>query len=330
MQDLCVKINQEVASIKTEVKNIQTEVKTSIKTEVKNQIVPYLRKVNTLEKRVNQHDGKIDILDTRLEQEKRKRNIILYNIPLLENETIQVLENKVLNIFSDMGVQSTTQDIDYIKRLHRNKPGSNPVLVTFALLKKKLEVLSKRSNLKQTQYYLNEDFSDEMRKKRKELFPVVKRMREEGKFALMKFDEIFTKNSNGRLVKVDLPIKSDNHVTQPSTSMGTSTPVIKRKGGKKRTFPISPVDVHMSGSEGEVHMDTPNPKRIADEEYEESEEYSDAELNDTIMQDQTDPNTTVHNSNTGSSHVQLALSSTTGPTPNSMNPNVITATPTQD
>uniref|UniRef100_A0A8D8VGQ6 Uncharacterized protein n=1 Tax=Cacopsylla melanoneura TaxID=428564 RepID=A0A8D8VGQ6_9HEMI len=321
MQQWCEKINNEV--------------KTSIKTEVKTQVVPFLRKVNTLEKKVNQQDGKINTMDSNLEREKRKRNIIMFNVPLLDNETVQMLENEVLKIFSgNMGVQCSTQDIDFIKRLVKNKPGSNPVLVTFALLKKKLEVLGKRNNLKQTPYYINEDYSEEMRKRRKELFPVVKQMREEGKFALMKFDEIFTKDLGGRLVKVDLFGMSDKPKLQPTMNMGMSTPSTKGKGGKKRGFPVSPMDVQMTGSEEDVYLNkyTPNPKRIADEDYgpEEPEEYSsDTDLNSTIVQSQINHNITMENNVTGANQHQSVVNNAAGTTQNPIDPSDTSATHTQ-
>ncbi|KAL1448383.1 hypothetical protein WDU94_001911 [Cyamophila willieti] len=242
---------------------INSEVKSSIKTEVKAQVGPFIKKVNTLDKKVDQHNVKINKIEIKMETEQRKKNILLFNVPLLKDETLQTLECEILRIFSDMGVQCTSNDIDYLKRLGKNKPGSGPVLVKFALLKKKLEILGKRRNLKDTQYYMNEDFSDESKIRRKELLPIVKQMRDEGQFAIIKFDEIFTKDLKGRLIKVDLSGK-------PEKSKPPSTPVLKSmstpvntKYNKKRTFPISPVDSQMSGSDEDVYLNnyTPNPKR---------------------------------------------------------------------
>lgn len=246
---------------------INSDEKTSIKNEVKTQITPLVRKVNNLESKFKQQETKMKKMENKFDNETRKKNILIYNLPLGENESSQTLEIEVLKFLHNMGVRCTSGDIDYLTRLGKNKPGTKPVLVKFTLLKKKLEVLSKRKKLKDTDYYINEDLSVEDKKRRKELLPIIKQMRDEDKYAIIKHGEIYTKDENQKIVKVDLPKPGSS--TQQITTM-------KSSGGTKRAFPISPTDKHVTGTEEDIYMSnyTPNPKRVAEEEKRNEESFN--------------------------------------------------------
>ena len=60
--------------------------------------------------------------------------------------------------------------------------------------KQKELILHNRKNLKNTGYFVNEDFSDETMPIRKGLFKEMKKQREEGKFSIVIYDKLITRD----------------------------------------------------------------------------------------------------------------------------------------
>lgn len=106
-------------------------------------------------------------------------------------ENYQRLEEKLLTFLKEkMNVECTSEGIDYVSRLGR-KPGTfSPVLVRFVQLKKKLEILKNRNYLKGMKYNIDEDYSPEIREKRKSLLPDLIKLRAEGKRAVLRQDKL--------------------------------------------------------------------------------------------------------------------------------------------
>lgn len=128
---------------------------------------------------------------TRNDQERRKRNLLVFNMEEEGDEDNTKLERKVLIFIRyTMKVTCTSEDIDYISRLGGMEKNKRPVLIRFTTLKKKIEILKSRANLKDSPYSLDEDFSKEVREKRKSLLPELKKLRNENKIAVLRYDQI--------------------------------------------------------------------------------------------------------------------------------------------
>ena len=59
--------------------------------------------------------------------------------------------------------------------------------------KDKVEIMKNAKNLKDIGIYINEDYSNETMAIRKELWSKVKQLRLEGKFAVIKYDRIYSR-----------------------------------------------------------------------------------------------------------------------------------------
>ena len=70
------------------------------------------------------------------------------------------------------------------------------VVARFLNWKEKNEVLQNSRKLQGSGIYLNDDFAEETVRRRKELLPVMKKMREQGHFAILKVDKLITKEHN--------------------------------------------------------------------------------------------------------------------------------------
>lgn len=67
--------------------------------------------------------------------------------------------------------------------------------MTFTTLGKKIQILNNKKLLDETSYYIKEDFSKKVLEKRKSLQDELKRLRNEGKRAVLKFDKIIILNN---------------------------------------------------------------------------------------------------------------------------------------
>ncbi|CAH1245985.1 Hypp7624 [Branchiostoma lanceolatum] len=82
-----------------------------------------------------------------------------------------------------------------IERAHRNgrfQDGGRlrPIVAKLLRYKDRDTIIQRAKYLKGSNIYINEDFSEKVRQKRKELIPKMKEARERGEIAYMKFDTL--------------------------------------------------------------------------------------------------------------------------------------------
>lgn len=222
--DLKTEVKQElVNSVKTEIKNdLVSSVKVELQKGIQKELGAVIEKVNSVEKSVTKHGGEIHKLQQELKEEKtknetmrtyydqdrRKRNIIFYNVREEEGEDFQKLEEKIVDFLkSILKIDCSIDCLDYVSRLGKKNEKIRPILVRFVSFRKKMEVLKKRSLLKETDFNIDEDYSQEVRLKRKALVPEMKKLRSEGKIAVLRQDKIViregTKTGQGEDMECD-------------------------------------------------------------------------------------------------------------------------------
>lgn len=89
-----------------------------------------------------------------------------------------------------MNIECSLESLDYVARLGLSKEKIRPLLQRFVTFSKNMLVLRNRNKLKETCFNLDEDYSLEMRLKRKSLVPEMKKLGSEGKIAVLKMDKI--------------------------------------------------------------------------------------------------------------------------------------------
>lgn len=139
---------------------------------------------------------KMETLESRIdyfEREKRKRNIIIHGLRENHGETWREREMTVMELLQNK-LKSNVQimEIDSIKRIGKIKVNkTRPIIVAFTTLRRKIEIMSQKKVLKDTDIYIQQDFTDEVIKKRKELNPLLTKLRSEGKTAVMRYDTLY-------------------------------------------------------------------------------------------------------------------------------------------
>lgn len=123
----------------------------------------------------------------------RRNNVVIDGIKESGKETAANCEDQVRKLLTEK------LQLDYVQieldRVHRaGKPANSdkprPIMVSFLRLKDKLAVLDRARRLKGTGIFINEDFPESVRQKRRELLPALKAARERGDIANLKYDKL--------------------------------------------------------------------------------------------------------------------------------------------
>ena len=157
--------------------------------------------------RVDAMDNYFETLSEKLrdlEDRNRRNNIRIEGIRENRNETDEITEIKVRNLFKNqLGIED---DIE-IERVHRTGLHKNgkPRTIVMKLLryKDKTKILKNRNTLKHTSVWINEDFSKETLYIRKQLAEEIKERKNEGETGLViRYDRIVkikTRNRNNNV-----------------------------------------------------------------------------------------------------------------------------------
>lgn len=168
------------------------------------------------------------------EKEYRQRNVIIYGLNETEKNRRE-LEELVIQFFNiTLKCTVNINEVDYITRIGPkvvNK--TRPIKVRFLAYRKTLDVFASRGNLKNSNIKLHEDLPKDIIEERKELIPIMRRYREQGCFAIIKYNKLYV---NGREVnKEDSKDHStDNKKRQLSEDGSSKTPDSIPKQPKER------------------------------------------------------------------------------------------------
>ncbi|KAL7383189.1 hypothetical protein ABVT39_006110 [Epinephelus coioides] len=128
-----------------------------------------------------------------LEGQSRRNNIVIDGIPEAPVESWVDSKEKVKDIIKQK--LQLQREIE-VERAHRTgKPIADrdrprSIVVKFLRFKDKAAVMQRAKNLKGTKIFINEDYTDAVRLKRKELMPKLKAARERGDIAYLRHDRL--------------------------------------------------------------------------------------------------------------------------------------------
>lgn len=128
-----------------------------------------------------------------LENQTRRNNLIFDGIPDSKTESWHESEIKVKKLITEH-LKMDPSHIE-LERAHRTgkfdaegRPRS--VMVKLLRFKDKEEILKRAKYLKGSKLYINEDFSEKVRLRRKELLPQLREARNQGNVAYLKYDQL--------------------------------------------------------------------------------------------------------------------------------------------
>lgn len=149
-----------------------------------------------------------------LEKQARQRNLVFFG--LQEEEKFYSNLEKIITDFINkhFPIKIDYRDLEAIRRIGKKTDKPRPVVVTFATLGRKIEILKHKGTLKDTPFYVKEDYPQSVLQTRKELQEQVKAEWEKGNKAIIKYDKLVilknTPANNNKTKKRNLPISPEN------------------------------------------------------------------------------------------------------------------------
>lgn len=131
-----------------------------------------------------------------LEKQTRKNNIVFFGIKEIETSYFN-LEILILNFIKEHFSQELDRrDIQEVRRIGKKGERPRPITVTFCTLGTKINLFKNRNALKNTGYYITEDFPQNILEKRKELQEQARIEREKGNLVKIKYDKLVISEKN--------------------------------------------------------------------------------------------------------------------------------------
>lgn len=197
MNDRMDKISLEITDLRNHMNEFMRE-KEDIKKSVETHQDIVDKKLNDIKSHVQYNEENTRTIFNKLrtlEDRTRRNNIRIDGLKENENETWEECEEKVKSLLKE---KLHINDVE-IERAHRvkgnkNKTGPKTIVAKILNWKVKNEIIKSSSKLKDTGYFINEDFSSETLEIRKQLRKEVKALRNEGKYAVIKYDRIFSRD----------------------------------------------------------------------------------------------------------------------------------------
>lgn len=137
-----------------------------------------------------------------LESQSRRNNLVFDGIAETANEGWAESEEKVRALLVEK--LQLPREIE-VERAHRTgRPSASregprprgdrprPIVARFLRFKDKVAVLERAKKLKGTNIFINEDFTEAVRQKRRDLLPALKAARDRGEIAYLRYDRLIT------------------------------------------------------------------------------------------------------------------------------------------
>lgn len=123
----------------------------------------------------------------------RKKNIVIDGVPDVKAEIWSETESKIKKLFLEhLKIDPKHIEFERGHRIGKHDPTGRPrsILIELLRYKDKQEILKRAKSLKGTNIFINDDFSDKVRMKRKELLSQLREERRKGNIAFLKYDQL--------------------------------------------------------------------------------------------------------------------------------------------
>ncbi|CAH2097525.1 unnamed protein product [Euphydryas editha] len=156
-------------------------------------------KFSTLEKN---HENLKEVVENQekrihaIERQARKNNLIFFGIEESEKSYNNLERNFIIWTEQYLSLKISHNDIKEIKRIGKKDEKLRPIVVTFTTLGTKIKILKHKRALKETQYYIKEDYPKYVLEKRRELQERLQQEREKGNIAKIIYDKLIISKNN--------------------------------------------------------------------------------------------------------------------------------------
>ncbi|CAG4934852.1 unnamed protein product [Colias eurytheme] len=166
-----------------------------------------------------------------LEKQARQRNIVFFGLEETETSYLNLESNLIKFLNKYFSLEVDNRDIQEARRIGKKGDKPRPITVTFSTLSMKVCILKQKKALKESGYYIQEDYPLNILEKRKELQEQVRIENEKGNLAIIKYDKLVilekkkeSTNNNKRMLSTSPENKQiSNNEKKPQASKKNKT-----------------------------------------------------------------------------------------------------------
>lgn len=232
-------IQQELEDHKKEIRksgeNIAIQVTQNINKMLDERFFKLEEKHEKLKEKVEYQEKRIYFL----EKQSRQRNIVFFGMSETELPYEQLQTNLINFIKEHFSIDIEPRDIQEIKRIGKLGDRPRPIIVTFTTLGMKINIIKRKRLLRDTQYYLKEDYPLQVLEKRRQLQEQANLEKEKGNKVIIKYDKlIILKPSNKRPFSTS-PINDTLPKHEVSIQAKKKNKTLKRQSPTRRSNSVS-------------------------------------------------------------------------------------------
>lgn len=248
----------------TELKKEIEEAKTGILDSVNKTLETHLVKINNLEQKVESLEVKDrQRLEYELQKEvvDKKHNVIIHKIE--ENEpSTEALQNAIVKLLSETTGQTIElRDIDVMYRLGKKDQNKRrPILIRFISLLKRDLIMKNWKLFSDKNIDISEDFPDEIRKRRKELLPILKELKSKGMRASIRVDKLLV---NGEFWSIE---RAKECIDLASAGSSEKEVPLNTKRGRSKSADSPPFKLNLP-KKPQLKLDSSKPTGAAMKEF---------------------------------------------------------------
>ncbi|KAL1448342.1 hypothetical protein WDU94_000010 [Cyamophila willieti] len=163
-----------------------------------------------------------------LKQEKFRKRLIIFGLVCGPNEPRVELEDKILTLMKDsLNIHDfSLLEIDVCKRLGSRTQSDKPALLCLTTERRVAQILRSSKRLQEVhggKINIREDLPPEIRAKRKNLLQEMKNLRMQGKYAIVKYDQLIVRDNNQRDVDITQPTQTPKRQKRALSQSPAST-----------------------------------------------------------------------------------------------------------
>ncbi|XP_061729219.1 uncharacterized protein LOC133534148 [Cydia pomonella] len=131
-----------------------------------------------------------------LEKQVRQRNLVFFGIEENEKSYSQLETNIIDFINNFLSIKLNNIDIQEARRIGKKSENPRPITVTFTTLGSKIKIIKQKGLLKDTAYYIKEDYPQHILEKRRELQEQAQVEKNKGNKVIIKYDKLIVLKNN--------------------------------------------------------------------------------------------------------------------------------------
>lgn len=187
-KEIVTPIDEKVQYIEQELSKVKNEFNSSMKCIGDNRVTA----------RISQDLADLKEKMNDMENRNRRNNVRVVGLAEHEKESWSDTEEKVKELIkTKLELDADTMVIERAHRVGKRETDRPRVIVArFLNWKDKEQVMKNAKKLKSSGIFINEDYSTETVRRRKELYPVMMKIRSQGHFATMKMDKLVVHDQN--------------------------------------------------------------------------------------------------------------------------------------